>query len=90
MAERQTRHSMWHHVARYDLVKCGNPLHRHHRRPVSETKTPDVYYLTLAAKYWSKTLGTFDRTFALEIPGPKSYETLMDDLTDGDVDPASY
>jgi hypothetical protein len=26
-------HSMWHHIARYDLRECGNPLHRHHRRP---------------------------------------------------------
>lgn len=76
-------HSMWHHVARYDLVRCGNPLHRHHRRPVSEAATPDVHYLTLAAKYWSKTLDTFDRTYALAILGSSSYERLVDAVTDG-------
>jgi len=76
-------HSMWHHVARYDLRKCGNPLHRHHRRPTSEESAPDIHYLTLAAKYWSKMLGTFDRAHGLAIPGPSSYETLIDAVTDG-------
>lgn len=80
-------HSMWHHVARYDLVECPNPLHRHHRRPTSEAKTPDIHYLTLAAKYWSKTLVTFDRTYALVIPGRSSYGALVHAVTDGSVDP---
>ncbi|TPI52751.1 hypothetical protein FJ417_26680 [Mesorhizobium sp. B3-1-7] len=75
-------HSMWHHVAHYDLRECGNPLHRYHRRPTSETSAPDLYYLTLAAKYWSKTLGTFDRAYGLAISGPSSYETLIDAITD--------
>lgn len=76
-------HSMWHHVAHYDLVECGNPLHRYHRRPVSEARDPDVHYLTLAAKYWSKTLSTFDRTFSLTFPAPSSYRTLLAAVTDG-------
>ena len=80
-------HSMWHHVARYNLRVCGNPLHRHHRRPTGEAFAPDIHYLTLAAKYWSKTLGTFDRTHGLAIPGPSSYETLIDAVTEGSVDP---
>jgi hypothetical protein len=80
-------HSMWHHIARYDLRECGNPLHRHHRRPTSEAFAPDFHYLRLAAKYWSKTLGTFDRTNGLVIPGRSSYETLIDAVTDGSADP---
>ena len=63
-------HSMWHHNARYNLKKCSNPLHRHHRRPTSESFAPDMHYLTLAAKYWSKTIGTFDRTYSVEVSGP--------------------
>jgi hypothetical protein len=35
-------HSMWHHVARYNLVSCGNPLHRYHRRPTSSQLEPDL------------------------------------------------
>lgn len=80
-------HSMWHHVARYDLRDCGNPLHRHHRRPISEASDPDPHYLTLAAKYWSKTLGTFDQTYGLAIPGLSSYKMLIDSVVDGSTDP---
>lgn len=79
-------HSMWHHIARYDLRECGNPLHRYHRRPISEALAPDFYYLTLAAKYWSKTLDTFDQTYGLAIPGPSSYETLIGAVTDSSPD----
>lgn len=80
-------HSMWRHVARYDLRECGNPLHRHHRCPTSETLDPDFQYLMLAAKYWSKTLGAFDRTHGIAISAPSSYETLIDAITDGSADP---
>ncbi len=80
-------HSMWHHVARYDLRECGNPLHRHHRRPTSEAIAPDIHYLMLAAKYWSKTLGTFDRVLGLPIQGSSSYETLIDAVSGSSVYP---
>jgi hypothetical protein len=79
-------HSMWHHVARYDLKECGNPLHRYHRRPISEAHTPDPHYLTLAAEYWNKTLGTFDRKHGLTLPGPSSYEMLIGVVTDSSPD----
>lgn len=82
-------HSMWQHVARYNLRECSNPLHRYHRRPTNEEFAPDVYYLTLAAKYWSKTLTTFDRTHELVVPGPSSYEALIDAVTDGNADQPS-
>jgi len=82
-------HSMWHHVARYDLTVCGNPLHRHHRRPTSKALAPDPHYLTLAAKYWSKTLNTFDRACGLTIPGPSSYDVLIEAITDGGSTPQS-
>ncbi|PWB84498.1 MAG: hypothetical protein C3F11_00980 [Methylocystaceae bacterium] len=80
-------HSMWHHIARYDLRKCGNPLHRYHRHPTSEASVSDIHYLTLAAKYWSKTLGTFDQAHGFAIPGPSSYETLIDAVTGRRTDP---
>lgn len=79
-------HSMWHHIARYDLRECGNPLHRHHRCPTSEAHSADIYYLTLAAKYWNKALGTFDRTYELAIPGPSSYDALIDAVTEDSAD----
>lgn len=79
-------HSMWHHTARYNLKKCGNPLHRHHRRPISEALAPDLHYLTLAAKYWSKTLDAFDQAHGLAALGRSSFETLIDDLSDGNAE----
>jgi hypothetical protein len=80
-------HSMWHHIARYDLRECSNSLHRHHRRPISETYAPDLDYLTLAAKYWNKTLLTFDGTYELTISVPSSYETLIHSIADSSADP---
>lgn len=75
-------HSMWHHIARYNLLECKNPLHRYHRRPISEARDPDIHYLMLAAKYWSKTISAFDTAFALHIAGQTSYEALMNAVTD--------
>lgn len=74
-------HSMWHHIARYDLTECGNPLHRFHRRPTSEAIAPDAHYLMLGAKYWCKTLDTFDRARELTITGQSSYESLIDAIS---------
>ena len=34
-------HNMWHHVARYNLTYCDNPLHRYHRIPIDP---PDCFY----------------------------------------------
>ena len=70
-------HSMWHHVARYNLTECANPLHRHHRRPISAQLDPDISYLTLAAKYWNKTLSTFDKAADLSLQERSSYEALI-------------
>lgn len=58
-------HSMWQHVAIYNLKPCDNPLHRYHRLPDSPPLSPDLDYLMLAAKYWAKSLGAFDQAFSL-------------------------
>lgn len=74
-------HSMWHHVSRYNLVKCRNPLHRYHRRPISPASTPDVYYLLLAAKYWAKTLDFFDAHTGIHVACPSAYDALCAAVT---------
>ena len=35
-------HSMWHHIARFNLVRCVNPLHRFHRVPVAIDDSPPI------------------------------------------------
>jgi hypothetical protein len=69
-------HSMWHHIGRYNLVSCCNPLHRYHRRPTSSQLEPDLHYLFLAAKYWDKTLAAFDRQFVVTIAGASASDAL--------------
>lgn len=70
-------HSMWQHIAIYNLKTCGNPLHRHHRLPVSPLLDPDIDYLLLAAKYWDKSLRTFDNTFRLIPTGLDARKRLI-------------
>jgi hypothetical protein len=77
-------HSMWHHIARYNLVACANPLHRHHRRPTSAAGDPDLNYLLLAAKYWTKTLDTFDERTGIAVEHSAAYARLAAELTDLD------
>ena len=70
-------HSMWHHVGHYNLATCDNPLHRHHRCPISEDAELDVHSLTLAAKYWTKTLAAFDKKVGFETSLPSTYDALI-------------
>lgn len=80
-------HSMWHHIARYNLVMCSNPLHRGHRRPTSPAADPDLDYLLLAAKYWAKTLGTFDDRTGIAVNRPAACAKLVAELNHlGDAD----
>src|SRR5262249_22851622 len=69
-------HSMWHHIGRYNLIKCTNPLHRYHKRPISPTTEPDLHYLVLAAKYWAKTLDTFDAQTGINVDCQSAYDVL--------------
>ncbi|QXT34771.1 hypothetical protein KV697_13370 [Sphingomonas sanguinis] len=70
-------HSMWQHVAAYNLEMCGNPLHRHHRLPMSPDLEPDVSYMLLAAKYWDKSLSVFSSTFGLDRGAPSARKRLL-------------
>ena len=61
-------HSTWEHVARYNLVHCESPLHRHHRIPWVYPDAPDVDYLYRGAKYVEKTFRRFEAAFQLDPP----------------------
>ncbi|MDX6463698.1 MAG: hypothetical protein QOE55_7395 [Acidobacteriaceae bacterium] len=56
-------HSTWHHVARYNLSPCSNPLHRYHSVPAIIDVPLDPDYLHLAARYLQKTFARFDEAF---------------------------
>lgn len=70
-------HSMWHHVAKYNLRQCENPLHQFHSVPDVKSDLPlDPSYLDLAAKYLQKTFATFDEIIGTKISGQSAFELL--------------
>lgn len=82
-------HSIWHHVARYNLRQCSNPLHRYHRIPEDLEIGIDSHYFYLASKYLEKTFSTFDETFGIEIEGASAFEQFLyttDQLSKMDTD----
>ena len=46
-----TTHSMWHHVVRFNLKSCTNPLHGYHRVPTIQRLAPEPELLQTAAEY---------------------------------------
>lgn len=68
-------HSMWHHVARYNLKQCANPLHQYHAVPSVPNLPIDSHYFYLSAKYLEKTFAAFDKHTLVCISGPSAFET---------------
>ncbi|MBM4288788.1 MAG: hypothetical protein FJ135_11725 [Deltaproteobacteria bacterium] len=73
-------HSMWNHIARYNLRQCLNPLHQYHRCPYDPEMPVDPEYLYLAGKYLQKSFSTFDESVDMKIEGQSAFEILCEDL----------
>jgi hypothetical protein len=71
-------HSMWNHIAKYNLCYCRNPLHRYHRIPDELPDTPHPDYLFRAAKYLKKTFDLFDVAFGVHTDVPSALRHLED------------
>ena len=69
-------HSTWQHVARYNLVHCESPLHRHHRIPWVYPAELDPDYLYRGAKYVENTFRRFETAFGLDAPQHTALEFL--------------
>jgi len=69
-------HSMWHHIGRYNLILCENPLHQYHKVPDDPTLPMDLYYLYLSAKYLQKTFLSFDKKVSIVVDVPSAYKNL--------------
>lgn len=83
-------HSMWHHVARYNLRQCINPLHQYHHVPDDPEFSMDPYNFYLAAKYLKKTFSAFDKKFSIKISTQSAYDQLctgLDKLSDSENKP---
>lgn len=73
-------HSMWHHISRYNLRQCDNPLHQYHQCPYELEHPNDPHYLYLAGKYLQKTYSEFDESVHIKTDEPSAFERLCKDL----------
>ena len=72
-------HSMWHHIVRYNLRYCENPLHKYHRVPATPDVPHDVDFLYRAAKYVAKTFDLFRRKADVKLEVPSAFN-LFDNV----------
>ena len=74
-------HSMWQHVAVYNLKSCANPLHKYHRVPSIEEVPLDPDYLFRSAKYVSLSYELFDKTFATRSESELPVEVFIREMS---------
>lgn len=72
-------HNMWHHVYRFNLVRCTNPLHGAHRVPAVPELQSSLHFFQLAAKYLRETFDLFDNVTGVGVAEPSAY-TLFGEL----------
>ena len=73
-------HSMWHHVSRWNLIPCRNPLHRYHSVPDDPILNPDFEYLYLAAEYAAKTFDLFDEKSGVKVDIRSAFNLLHESV----------
>jgi hypothetical protein len=73
-------HNMWHHLVRFNLQHCQNPLHGFHRVPLLPRLGVDPYYLQCAARYLDLTFTLFDEKTGVKVDGPSAVEFLHQEL----------
>lgn len=74
-------HSMWHHISRWNLTPCLNPLHRYHSTPGDPTLSPDPDYLYRAAKYAEKAFKLFDEKSGIKVDIRSAFNLLVESLS---------
>lgn len=72
-------HNMWPHIARHDLKKCQNPIHKKHRIPlINKHYQSDFNELLISAKYVQKSFVLVDKKLKLSCKVPGPYDYLFD------------
>ena len=78
-------HNTWHHIARYNLQVCPNPLHRYHMIPVDRSISPDLDFVYRAAKYVEKSFRLFTEKTGVGLEGKSAFQSFgeaMDKLSE--------
>ncbi len=73
-------HNMWHHVVRFNIQYCTNPLHGYHRVPAVSQLPPNPELLQRAAEYIDIAIRSFDEATETEIDEPSAVEVLDREL----------
>ncbi|MEW5874650.1 MAG: DUF5677 domain-containing protein [Candidatus Zixiibacteriota bacterium] len=73
-------HSMWHHIGKFNMTVCDNPLHRHHLVPSDNPRNIDHSFFVVGALIVDMTLAKFDEKVTLGLTPPDSYERLNREL----------
>lgn len=60
-------HSMWNHIAKFNLRTCANPLHRYHRIPEVKSFSPNYRVFDSAAEMLAMTFTLVDERLGLKI-----------------------
>ncbi len=75
-------HSYWSHVGRINVEYCQNPTHNFHLLPVIRSFDSDMHWCRMAGKYLAKSLSSFDEFIGKPELPVKSYDVLVDALTE--------
>ncbi len=71
-------HNMWHHVSRYNLVPCINPLHKYHRVADILDVPSDPDYVYRSAKYVDRSFEAFDKKYNIPISTPMPHQWFVE------------
>ena len=75
-----TTHNMWHHIIRFNLDPCTNPLHGNHRVPAISQLAPDPELLQRVAEYVDMAISSFDEATGTDIGDLSAVEVLDREL----------
>ena len=75
-----TTHDMWHHVVRFNIQPCTNPLHGFHGVPSIPQLAPEPELLQRAAEYVDLAIRSFDEATGTSVGGLSSVEVLDREL----------
>ncbi len=75
-----TTHNMWHHIVRFNLQYCANPLHGYHRVPVVPQLPSSPELLLRAAEFMDLAVRVFDEATGKSVGDLSAVEVLDREL----------
>lgn len=69
-------HSMWNHIAKFNLRVCSNPLHRYHRVPEVKAFSPNYRVFDSAAEMLAMTFKRVDEGLNLTIELESAFDLI--------------